>query len=179
MIHVSQNSLEAILTDIILSLVHHNIHKILLLNGHGGNDFSTFIRQTQCRLDAHLFQCNWWQVGSDRYDEFFDKPDDHAGIMETSVALALYPELVESQNAQSGATPPYRFEALRQKWVRTSRRFSRMNDHCAAGNPQGASAEAGQRYLDLVCDRIATFLIELSNSTLDPDFHSSNLRSCP
>lgn len=87
-IHVTQSTLDSLITDIIVSLNYYEINKIVILNGHGGNDFSTLIRQLQCEIDAHLFQCNWWTVGSDKYTEIFEKPDDHAGEFETSVALA-------------------------------------------------------------------------------------------
>ena len=52
-----------------------------------------------------------------------------------------------------------RFEALEKGWVRTSRDFSRLNGDCGAGDPQGASAEKGKEYLDLVCGRITSFLV--------------------
>ena len=169
-IHVSQATLDAMITEIIRSLRGHGICKVVILNGHGGNDFAPLVRQIQCDMDVHVFVCNWWTVGSDRYDEIFDAPDDHAGQFETSVALALYPELVEAEVAGDGKTREFRFEALRQGWARTSRKFSRLNDHCAAGNPAGASAERGRQYLDLVCGRISTFLAELANTPIDESF---------
>ncbi|MBN1124749.1 MAG: creatininase family protein [Sedimentisphaerales bacterium] len=169
-IHVSQSALDAMVSDIIASLRHHGIRKIVLLNGHGGNEFKSLIRQIQCNMDVFVFLCNWWTVGKDKYDEIFTCPDDHAGQMETSVAMALYPDLVETQNAGDGLVRPFRFEALQKGWVSTSRDFARLNDHCAAGNPKNASAEQGRRYLDLVCERISTFLVELATSPIDESF---------
>ena len=107
-IHVSQATLDRMVREITESLVHHEIKKILLINGHGGNDFIPLVRQIQCDLDVHFFLCNWYQVGMDKYDEIFDKADDHAGELETSVALELYPDLVELEKAGSGKTRPYR-----------------------------------------------------------------------
>lgn len=169
-IHVSQSTLDAMLRDIIGSLRHHGIRKIVILNGHGGNDFAPLIRQIQCDTDAHVFNVNWWQVGQDKYGEIFEKPDDHAGEMETSVALALYPELVEMERAGSGIPAPFALEGLRKGWAKTSRRFSRVNDHCAAGDPSKATAEKGERYLDLVCSRISDFLVELAAAKIDESF---------
>ena len=172
-VHVSQAVLDAMVREIVTSLRAHGIRKIVLLNGHGGNDFVPLVRQIQCDLDVHVFLCNWWTVGLDRYDEIFDKPDDHAGQFETSVALALFADLVEpswSEVAGSGATRPFRFEALRKGWVRTSRDFARLNDHCAVGDPTGASAERGRAYLELVCTRIADFLAELAEAEIDEHF---------
>ncbi len=169
-IHVQQATLDAMVRDIIVSLVHHGIRKVILLNGHGGNDFSPLIRQIQYDLDVHVFVCNWWTVGMDKYKEIFTAPDDHAGECETSVALALFPERVELSAAASGQARPFRFEALTKGWVRTSRDFARLNDHSAVGDPSPASAEKGRKYLDLVCERITAFLIELAQSKIDAHF---------
>ncbi|MDP6634311.1 MAG: creatininase family protein [Phycisphaerae bacterium] len=169
-IHVSQTTLDAMVREIIGSLLVHGIRKIVILNGHGGNDFTPLIRQIQCDLDVHVFLCDWWTVGRDKYDEIFDRPDDHAGQLETSVALALYPELVEQDTAGDGKTREYLFEALREGWVRTSRRFDRLNDHCASGDPTGATPDRGNAYLELVCGRIAKFLAELAGTPIDDIF---------
>ena len=169
-IHVSQHTLDAMIKDIISSLFKHGIKKIVIINGHGGNDFTPLIRQVQCDLDVHLFQSDWWKAGLDQYDTIFDMPDDHAGEMETSVALALYPELVELENAADISVPPFRFKALQKGWIKTSRNFTRLNQHCATGDPSKASVEKGQKYLELVIDRISQFLIELAESPLDESF---------
>lgn len=169
-IHVSQANLDAVVRDILVSLRHHGIRKTVILNGHGGNEFSPLIRQVQSDLDVHVFLCDWWKVGHDRYSEIFDAPDDHAGEFETSVGLALYPDLVEPDVAGSGQTRPFRFEALRRGWVRTSRDFSKAGDHCGVGDPSRATADKGRAYLDLVCTRIADFLVELAGTEIDAHF---------
>jgi creatinine amidohydrolase len=169
-IHISQKSLDSMVGDIIVSLQHYGIQKIVILNGHGGNDFTPLIRQIQCDLGVHLFQCDWWKVGLEQYDVIFEMPEDHAGEMETSVALTLYPELVEMENAGRITVPPFRFEALREGWVKTSRNFARLNKHCATGDPSKATAEKGEKYLKLVINRISQFLIELAESPLDDFF---------
>ncbi len=175
-IHVSQDTLNALLSDIIKSLRHYGIKKIVIINGHGGNDFTPLIRQLQCDLDVHLFVSNWWKVAMDKYNEIFTNEDDHAGEFETSVALALYPDLVEMDKAGDGMPRDFRFDALKKGWVQTSRRFSRLNDQCAAGNPAEADAQKGQMYINLVCERISTFLIELAESAIDEDFPQERKR---
>jgi creatinine amidohydrolase len=175
-IHVSQHTLDALLQDIIRSLYKHGIRKILIINGHGGNDFTPLIRQIQCDLEVHVFQSDWWKAGLDQYDAIFDLPEDHAGEMETSVALALYPELVEMKNAGKVTVPPFRFEAMRKGWVKTSRNFAKLNKYCATGDPSKASAEKGKKYLELVIGRITQFLIDLAETPLDKSFpHQLNL----
>jgi len=169
-IHVSQATLDAMVREIIVSLRGHGIRKVVILNGHGGNDFTPLVRQVQCDTDVHVFVCDWWTVGLDVYDEIFDKPDDHAGQLETSVAMALFPDLVEPGVAGNGQTRPYRFEALQRGWARTSRRFDRLNDHCASGDPTGATAERGKAYLEVACTRISAFLADLAAAEIDEHF---------
>lgn len=175
-IHVAQATLDAMIRDIIASLHHHGIRKIVILNAHGGNDFTPLVRAVQGEYASHpagslhVFVCDWWKVGMDRYAEIFERPDDHAGEMETSVALALYPELVELEHAGDGRVRPFRFEALTKGWVRTSRDFARLSDQCAAGDPSRATADKGRRYLDLACERITQFLVELATTPIDEHF---------
>ncbi len=168
--HVSQDTLNAMLRDLFRSLAHNGVRRIVILNGHGGNDFTAFVRQVQSDLDIHVFVVNWWKVGADIYSQIFENPDDHAGEMETSVALELFPELVELEHAKDGKARPFRFEALEKGWARTSRRFANLNDHSAVGDPTKAAAEKGRRYLEIVCDRVSEFLVQLAESEIDEHF---------
>ncbi|AQT69617.1 Creatinine amidohydrolase [Anaerohalosphaera lusitana] len=169
-IHLSQSTLDQVMREIITSLKHHGIRKIVIVNGHGGNNFEPFVRQVQSDLDVHVFLCNWWKIGFDKYDEIFTRPDDHGGQMETSVAMALCPELVEIENAGTGHAPPFRFEALNKGWVKTSRDFGKLNDHCGVGNPEGSTPERGRQYLELACDRLSGFLTDLATTPIDDNF---------
>jgi len=170
-IHVKQTTLDLMLTEIVASLAHHGIRKIVLINGHGGNDFTPLVRQIQADLGVFIFWCNIYEVGQDKHNEIFDTADDHAGELETSMALALFPELVELEQADSGASRPFQFEALEQGWIKTSRMFSNLNDHCGNADPSLSTAEKGQQYLDFICNRISNFLIELAEA--DVNDHST------
>jgi len=173
-IHVSQATLDAMIREIVTSLRHHGIRKVVLFNGHGGNGFAPLVRQLQCDLDVHLFTCNWWEVGHDQYNTFFTNRDDHAGEMETSVSLTIHPELVDLELAKDGHARPFRFEALRNGWAKTSRSFARVNDHCAVGDPRQATADKGRAYLELTCQRITDFLVELAQAEVDESFPQVN-----
>ncbi len=169
-IHVKQTTLDLMLTEIVASLAHHGIRKIVLINGHGGNDFTPLVRQIQADLGVFIFWCNVYEVGQDKHNEIFDTADDHAGELETSMALALFPELVELEQADSGASRPFQFEALEQGWIKTSRMFSNLNDHCGNADPSLSTAEKGQQYLDFICNRISNFLIELAEADVNDHF---------
>ena len=169
-IHVNQTTLDLMLTEIVASLAHHGIRKIVLINGHGGNDFTPLVRQIQADLDVFMFWCHVYEVGQDKHNEIFDTADDHAGELETSMALALFPELVELEQADSGASRPFQFEALEQGWIKTSRMFSNLNDHCGNADPSLSTAEKGQQYLDFICHRLSNFLIELAEADVNDHF---------
>ena len=87
-LNLNPSTLGAVITDLVESLVRQGILKIVLLNSHGGNDLKWLLRELYGRTPAQLFLCNWYQVFSDVYQEIFQEPDDHAGEMETSLALA-------------------------------------------------------------------------------------------
>jgi len=169
-IHVKQTTLDLMLAEIIESLAHHGIKKILLINGHGGNDFTPLVRQIQSDLDIFMFWCHVYEVGQDKHREIFDVVDDHAGELETSMALALFPELVQLDQANNGAFRPFQFEALEKGWIKTSRKFSSLNDHCGNADPSLATAEKGKKYLDFICNRISDFLIELAGANINDHF---------
>jgi creatinine amidohydrolase len=167
---VTQATLDAMIRELIGSLRHHGIRKIVLFNGHGGNDFVPLMRQVQCDMDVHVFLVNWYSVAADHFGKIFEHRDDHAGELETSVALELFPDKVELAQAADGSTRAFRFEALRQGWARTSRQFARMSNHCADGNPAGATPEKGRKYMEIVTTRVSDFLVELAKSPLDEHF---------
>lgn len=169
-IHVSQKTLDAYLTEIVQSLRQHGIRKVVIVNGHGGNEFRPLVRQLQYDTDVHVFVCNWWKVGADVVSKMFGKGDDHGGAFETSVALEICPQLLDVQKAGDGRVPPFRFEALQKGWVGTSRDFSKLNDHCAISSDVAPDVEKGRQYLSLVCDRISSFLVELAQSEIDASF---------
>ena len=111
--NVNPSTLGAVITDLVESLVHHGIRKIVLLNSHGGNDLKPLLRELYGKTPAHVFLCNWYQAFGDVEHEIFHEPDDHAGEMETSLGLAYFPELVGrnadgSLAADDGARRPRR-----------------------------------------------------------------------
>jgi creatinine amidohydrolase len=174
-LNVHPSTLGLVISDLVESLVQHGILKILLLNGHGGNDFKPVLRELYGRTPAMLFLCNWYDVAQDVYHEIFEQPENHAGEMETSLVLAYRPDLVARDPdgrlaADEGRTPLSRFEAINCGWVEISRPWHLFTSNAGAGNPHAASAEKGQRLLHLVVERLARFLVALSASPLDDRF---------
>ena len=171
-INIYPATLFAFLRDIADSLERFGIQKLILFNSHGGNDFlKPFIREMQGRCKVFISVIDWWRVGRDVYGEIFDKGDDHAGEMETSVNLLLTPDLVKLAQAGDGYAKPTRFEAINKGWVSISRPWHLLTEDTGAGNPHAASREKGEQYLAVIVPRLAKFVAELSAADVnDPKF---------
>ena len=173
--NLNPSTLGLVIQDLVESLLDSGIRKVLLLNSHGGNDFKPLVRELAGQLDAHLFICNWYQTISDRYFEIFENAEDHAGEMETSFALAYFPQLVSKNDdgslaADEGECNPTRFTALNEGWVSISRPWHLLTSNSGAANPHQATAEKGQQLMGVLVDRIADFIVELSESEIDDTF---------
>ena len=169
-INMNPSTQLAVLRDIVDSLATHDVRKLVVLNGHGGNDFNAFQRELN-RADFFMALCNWWQVPGDVRSEIFDADGDHADEMETSVGLHLFPELVAPlAQADDGAVRPSRFEAVREGWVKISRPWHVLTTNTGVGDPHAATAEKGQRFVEVAVDRISRFLVELAAAEMDETF---------
>ncbi len=173
--NLNPSTLNLVITDLVDSLIQSGIHKVVLLNSHGGNEFKPLLRELSGAVDAHLFLCNWYHVIKDLYHEVFDVAEDHAGEMETSFGLAYFPELVAinddgSLRADEAITRKMRFEALNEGWVSITRPWHLLTTNSGAANPHAASAEKGERLMQLLVERLGPFLVELSKSPIDSEF---------
>lgn len=173
--NVNPSTLQAVIADLVESLVGSGIRKIVLLNSHGGNDLKPMLRELYGKTSAWLFLCNWYQVLRDVQGEIFDDPGDHAGEMETSLGLASFPDLVArrpdgSLTADEGTTAATRFEAVNRGWVSITRPWHLLTTNTGAGNPHAANAAKGRELLDRLTERLVPFLVELSASPIDERF---------
>lgn len=150
-----------ILEDILHSLSNHNITRLVIFNGHGGNDFKTLIRELQPKFpEIFIAQLNWYDAAP--LGEFFEEGGDHANEMETSVIMHISPDLVlPLTEAGNGNAKKPRFKARKEGWVWFPREWTKVTDDTGIGNPKKASAEKGARYIDAITDKIAVFFEEL------------------
>lgn len=156
----------AVLRDVVQSLEPHGVRKLVVVNGHGGNDFRQMIRELQPATHVALFTLNWY--ASANAAAIFAEPGDHAGELETSVMMAIAPGLVlPLSQAGPGRARASRLAAVREGWAWTPRRWSQVTDDTGVGNPAQATAEKGQRFFEAASRRIADFLVELA--AVDPD----------
>ena len=152
----------AILSDLVYVLARQDIPKLVILNGHGGNDFRQILRELQADFpNVFLSTLNWFKA-ADR-NQYFEAPGDHADELETSVMMHLVPDLVRPLNeAGDGTAKRFRIAALREGWAWAQREWSLVSADTGVGNPAAATPEKGAAFLEAVTTNIAQFLVELA-----------------
>ena len=170
------STITAVVRDLCGSLAGSGVTKLVVVNGHGGNDFKPMLRELANATPVRLFLCDWFRgLTADVQGTAFEHREDHAGEMETSLGLAYFPDLVAknpdgSLAADDGATRPTRFDAINRGWVSISRPWHLLTTNTGSGYPHAASAEKGHRLMEAAVDRLAGFLVELSASPVDDRF---------
>jgi len=156
-----------ILEDVLHSLSNHNIARLIVFNGHGGNDFKSLIRELQPKFpEVFIAQLNWFDAAP--LGEYFEEGGDHANEMETSVIMHIAPHLVlPLSEAGEGKAKKPRFKARQEGWVWFPREWTKVTEDTGIGNPKKASAEKGARYIEYITDKIADFFVELART--EPD----------
>ncbi|MGH7491503.1 MAG: creatininase family protein [bacterium] len=162
-INMNPSTQFAVLNDIAAALARQSIPKLVVLNGHGGNDFRQMIRELSPQHDLFICTLDWYRCLD--LSKFFDEAGDHAGEMETSLMQYLMPELVlPLSEAGEGKARKFKISALRESWAWTQRDWLSVTRDTGVGNPKAATPEKGERYFAAVTQKIAGFLMELAKA---------------
>lgn len=154
----------AVLRDVAQSLDNQGIHKLIIFNGHGGNDFKTMVRELGVQFPRmFICACTWFRAVDQK--DFFENRDDHAGEMETSLILHLTPHLVRPlKEAGDGAEKKFRIAAMREGWAWAERKWSQISKDTGVGNPALATAEKGEKFFRAATEKVAQFFIEVAKA---------------
>lgn len=158
----------AILKDVVDVLDRHHINKLVILNGHGGNNFKVMIRELSvCYPQVFVCSADWYKAIRP-WTDYFEDDGDHAGELETSVMMHIAPKLVRPlAEAGDGSSLSYTISGFTEGWVTGQRQWTKISKDTGVGNPAMASAEKGEHYLQLVCQKIADFYVQLANTPLE------------
>jgi creatinine amidohydrolase len=128
-ISIGQEAVELVLVELCRSATL-TFSRVLLVSTHGGNGEA--VRRAEQRLQAESRDVYAWLP---RW-----RGDAHAGRTETSLQLALAPQLVRYNRARAGNTTPIAelMPALRSSSVKA------VSPNGVLGDPAGASAEEGE-----------------------------------
>ena len=162
-INMNPSTQALVLRDVASSLAGQGIKKLVILNGHGGNDFRQMIRELQGQVSLFLCVVNWYKILD--LKSYFSDVGDHAGEMETSVMQYVAPERVlPLSEAGSGKAKAFKIAAFREGWAWAPRQWTQVTDDTGVGNPAASTAEKGQRYVEAVSGKLADFLVDLAKA---------------
>lgn len=177
-INLHPSTQAAVLADVVESVEGQGFDRLLILNGHGGNDFRQMIRELQSRTSVFLSTVSWFRIPGTQ--EMFDHAGDHAGELETSLMLHVRPDLVRPlDEAGEGRARSWRLRAVREGWAWAPRRWSRVTDDTGVGDPRPATPGKGEAFFDAVCERLAGYLVELARADLDHLYEAPEERQAP
>lgn len=164
-IHCSTSTAQSILRDVATSLTTQGIDRLVILNGHGGNEFKPIVRDLQFEFDLLVIVANFWMVRPDVYESTFDeKLGDHANEMETSLLMHLRPDWVVMEQAGKGERIPFKLTKIKEVGGWTPRPWSKIHPDTGSGDPSAATAAKGATYFSAVSQAIAEMLVELSSA---------------
>jgi len=159
-----------LLADLVESLEAQEVPKLLILNGHGGNEFRPIIRELQAKTDVFLCLVDWYKVLDN--SEHFQDPGDHAGEMETSLMLHLAPDQVlPLREAGDGRARVFRLGGLRDGTAWAPRNWIQVTRDTGVGDPREATSLKGEDFFEALTQRIGEFLVELAAADLDDLYH--------
>ena len=151
-------TLSSIIVDLLESAYEHGFRRILLLNGHGGNTAPIQTALAEALNELHGLEVRlgiWWQIPEVKAlmeKAFPDSAPGHADAGETSVVMAIRPEVVRLDRAAHSPDAPR--PSFLTRYV-----FLEHYPHGVIGaDPRTASAQVGEQVLQAAAEVYAGIL---------------------
>ena len=155
------------------SVIAMGARRILLLNGHGGNDVpcKAALRELKTEFenmpDLYIAYATYWNLASAEFQAIRESPEGgmgHACEMETSILLASHPASVDTAKAMRGGPSAERgfktIDMLKSEAFFMINEFDEFSETGVIGMPDFATAEKGERFLEAAAQGVVRFLDE-------------------
>ena len=161
-VSVSKETLKGMLHDIAESHARSGFKLVYFWPAHGGNGPilkevlpSLESRWPGCRVsglrDVGRYVRHTWDKAPLERGISLSQSGSHAGEFETSMMLAMRPELVRMEKAEAGNPAP--FDTIGDAMMREG--MEAVSPNGVLGDQRGADAERGNFYLDTLADYLA------------------------
>ena len=162
------------LLDIGRSLCHHGFDRILIVNGHGSNQPLVEMAARLLNVEHPHAVCmaSWYLASAESKALLAELRDSepggmaHACELETSLYLALQPDLVQMDRAVREIPP--RTPNVHMDWADGPLSFmphwSALSESGVTGDATLATAEKGRRWLARAQDEIAEYIAEVRDA---------------
>jgi creatinine amidohydrolase len=154
---LQHHTFEGMILEALESMVRQKFRRFLILNCHGGNQaIGGVITEKAAHRwpDVQVIFTSWWRVAAERLknlEEGAFPSVGHACEFETSLMLALHPDLVNMALAVDDGLPPpakpLQHDLLRGPAAALATPMHRLTQHGVYGRPTLATAEKGHRIL--------------------------------
>lgn len=155
-----------LLNDLIENLLGHGFRRIFFLNGHGGNitpgkqAIFEARQRHRTRTDLLLLFASYWDFGTPRQtrSDLVQSAVGHACEYETSMMLAIRPDLVRPYESLEARDVGYSFDPAYRGWITQERRPNNADAPGHLGDPRSASAAKGEHLLNCYASGVTAFL---------------------
>ena len=168
--------MRAVVREIAAALHAHRISKILFLNSHGGNrvPLASAIQELgEAFPTLQAVGATYWELARDELSAVRESAFGgmgHAGELETSIMLSIVPAIVNMSKAEpDGIMSESQFgrhEMLSVPMVSTYRTMKQITHHGGYGDPSTASAQKGERMLDVITQRLVALCADVLEGRL-------------
>jgi creatinine amidohydrolase len=148
------STLSDVLADVLSSLSQSGFRRIVIVNGHGGNDelVRLAVKAHSLQAEGTAAACSYWTLSAETTAEAAaaERPErtpGHAGWFETSLMLAVHPELVADDRPFEPADPPPLFDRSPAPGLTVERYGEWPRVGGLTDDPAEATAEAGRLLL--------------------------------
>jgi creatinine amidohydrolase len=146
------------LGDVCRSIAANGFRRIVVVNGHGGNDApNRTVGATISEDNVFIVAFSWWQTVTPEMLEWSEADAGsvgHGGEWETSVQLYLREHLIDHAKRNADVFPNPFSPELRRFATFAERRRDTRDVTGTMGNSLVASKEKGERVFNLVVDRL-------------------------
>lgn len=161
-ISISSETLRRLSSDLVTESYKKGLRNFLLISGHGGGLHMSALKESAEVLveqfkDINMAVFSPYDLLYKELAEIAETPNDsHAGELETSMVLYLSPELVKGRAAAEYPQIPKPFI------VRDKIKYWQGG---VWGDPQKATAEKGERAINLIAGRIVTVIDDIEKTS--------------
>ena len=173
-ITLREETLRAIVCDILYSLSQHKVKKIVLLNSHGGNISLLNIAMSEIARQFSIIPIvvTYWHLVVNQVAQLRKSPlggMGHAGELETSLMLYLFPELVKTERAVSALQPGDEYfspEMFARNTINCYIDYLKLSPSGIIGDPLAGSVQEGERLFSILTAQLSNLLADFSKGNI-------------
>jgi len=171
---LGEETLIAVIYDICYSLFKQNLKKVLFVNSHGGNAQLLAVAVNKAARQFNLFPVvvTYWHLLATQIAKLRKSPvggTGHAGELETSLALYLFPELVKLERAVSAPQPGDKYfspEMFSKNLIHCYVDYLKLSPSGIVGDPFAGSAQEGKRLFSILVTELCKLIEDFSKGNI-------------